>query len=89
MRRLSETGGWPVWWPDGKQLGYQDLGKNGSTEFRIVPFSGGPSKILPSLQLGGANHPFDVSSDGASLATATSETISSDIWLLRPQRSVR
>jgi Tol biopolymer transport system component/predicted Ser/Thr protein kinase len=86
MRRLSETGGWPVWWPDGKQLGYQNVGKDGSEEYCVVPIKGGLPKTIPSIRFGGTNHPFDVSPDGACIAVATAETISSDIWLLYPHR---
>ncbi len=88
-RRLSATGSWPVWWPDGKQLGFQDVGKGGSTELRTVPFGGGPSKLLSSVPFFGTNHPFDISPDGKLLATSYTEALASDIWLLHPQRPAR
>jgi Tol biopolymer transport system component len=86
LRRLSETGGWPVWWPDGKQVGYQNLGEDGSEEICTVSFTGGLYKPLRSLQFNGTNNPFDVSPDGALIATSQSELLSSDIWLLAPKR---
>jgi Tol biopolymer transport system component/serine/threonine protein kinase len=85
IRRISETGGWPVWWPDGKQLGYQNLGKDGSAEITIAPFADGIFQALSSLPLSGLNNPFDVSPDGTMLATSSSEVLSSDIWLLEPR----
>jgi len=89
LRRLSETGGWPVWWPDGKQLGYQNLGEDGSEEICIIPFAGGTPKALRSLRFRDTNNPFDVSPDGALIATGKGELLSPDIWLLQPPQSAK
>jgi Tol biopolymer transport system component/predicted Ser/Thr protein kinase len=86
MRRLTKTGGWPVWWPDGKRLGYIHIGPEGSAKVYTVPFSGGPSEPFGTMQLSGANNPFDISADGNLFAVSGNETISSDIWLLQPPR---
>jgi Tol biopolymer transport system component len=86
VRRLSETGSWPVWWPDGKQLGYLDTGPDGTQQIFIVPFKGGPSRPLAAIKFNGSNNPFDLSPDGALLATSNSVHLSSEIWLLQPKR---
>jgi serine/threonine protein kinase len=86
MHRISETGGWPVWWPDSKQIGYQNLGEDGSAEICIVPLEGVSPQALRSLPLSGLNNPFDVSPDGTLIATSRCAVISSDIWLLEPGR---
>ena len=85
MRQLSETGGWPVWWPDGKQLGYQNYGKDGSLEISTIPLAGGPPKALNFIRYRSTNNPFDISPDGTRLATTDRKVVSSDIWLLKPR----
>ena len=84
MRQLSETGGWPVWWPDSKHLGYQILGEEGFPEIHTIPLAGGPSKVLHSVRYNDTNNPFDISPDGTLLATTNYKVVSSDIWLLQP-----
>lgn len=86
-RRLSETGGWPVWWPSGKLLGFQNTGIDGSAEVCTVPFAGGPPNRLLSRQT--SNSPLDVSPDGTLLANTSAEIVTSDIWLLQQQPTVR
>jgi Tol biopolymer transport system component len=86
LRQLSATGGWPVWWPDGKRIGYQNTGPDGSEEIFTVAFEGGPSRPLASVPFRGTNYPFDISRDGKLLATSNAADISSDIWLLSPGR---
>ena len=86
MRQLSETGSWPVWWPDGKRIGYQNTGPDGAEQIFTVAFAGGPSQPLASVGFRGTNYPFDISPDGKLLATSNTVDISSDIWLLAPGR---
>jgi Tol biopolymer transport system component len=86
IRRLSEKGGWPVWWPGGKSLGFQYFAPDGSEEIYKIPFEGGPLKPLSDIKFNGTNHPFDVSRDGALLATSNSVAVSSEIWLVEPKR---
>jgi Tol biopolymer transport system component/predicted Ser/Thr protein kinase len=81
-RRLTKTGGWPVWWPDGKQIGYLAIGPDGTQQILTVPFEGGPSRAFPELRFSGRNHPFDVSRDGSLLATTNASFFSAEIWLL-------
>jgi len=85
-RRISETGSWPVWWPDGKRLGFSHLGPDGSQEILTIPFEGGSATPLRALRFRGTNNPFDISSDGKLLATSNSVHVSSEIWLLEPLR---
>jgi len=86
MRKVSETGGWPVWWPDSKQIGYQNQGQDGSGEICVVPLEGGPPEVLHALSPRGLNNPFDVSPDGTLIASSSCTVLSSDIWLLKPKR---
>lgn len=86
MRRISETGSWPIWWPAGDLLGYTNIGPDGAQQILVTRFAGGPSKPLRGLRFKGTNNPFDISSDGALLATSSDTEISSEIWLLEPQR---
>ena len=82
MRRVADRGGWPVWFPDGRQLGYQNVARDGAGEHCAVPLTGGPARNLIPLRFTGMNNPFDISPDGAVLATTTSNALTSDIWLL-------
>jgi TolB protein len=86
MRRLSETGGWPVWWPDGKRIAFQGLGPDGNEEIYEVPLTGGSPKPLRAVRFRGINNPIDISSDGTLLATSNCVEVSSEIWLLEPSR---
>ena len=82
MRRVADRGGWPVWFPDGRQLGYQNVARDGAGEHCAVRLTGGPARNLIPLRFTGMNNPFDISPDGAVLATTTSNALTSDIWLL-------
>jgi Tol biopolymer transport system component len=83
--RLTQVGSWPVWWPDGKRIGYLATAPDGSQQIRMVPVSGGASTPV-SLRFSGVNYPFDVSPDGSQLASTNSLSLSSEIWLLELQR---
>jgi TolB protein len=86
MRQLTETGSWPVWWPDGKRISYQNTGADGSEQILTVALAGGPPKPLASVPFRGTNYTFDISRDGKLLATSNSLDVSSEIWLLSPGR---
>ncbi len=85
-RRLSERGGWPVWWPDSSQIGYLDASPDGRQQVRVVSIQGGPPKILDGLKFYGTNAPFDVSVDGKLIATSDSFHLTDEIWVLGPPR---
>jgi Tol biopolymer transport system component len=85
-RRLTTTGGWPVWWPDGRRIGYIAIGRNGDQEIHVVPAGGGDPAPLPQIRFNGSNHPFGLSPDGTLLAVTNSVHVSDDIWLLEPKQ---
>jgi Tol biopolymer transport system component len=82
LKRLTATGGWPVWWPGSDQLGMQVVGAGESTEFVVVKLATGESRTLPGMKFGGTNYPFDVSRDGKWLVTTSMLHIADEIWLL-------
>jgi TolB protein len=82
QRRLTQTGGWPVWWPDGKQIGYQTVTSEGNAQIAVVRLDGGPPRTLNTLHFYGTNYPFDVSPDGSRLVMTNNQHLSDEIWLL-------
>jgi Tol biopolymer transport system component len=86
VRRLTEVGGWPVWWPDGAQIGFVVIGRNGDQEIQIVPAAGGSPRPVPGIAFVGSNHPFDVSPDGKQIVTTNAIHVSDEIWLLDPRQ---
>ena len=86
LKRIAERGGWPVWWPNGEQIGMQTLGPDGNVQFTVVKLSNGGAKVLPSLRFSGTNYPFDVSADGKWLVTTNSIEDGDEIWLLETEK---
>jgi eukaryotic-like serine/threonine-protein kinase len=84
-RRLTTTGGWPVWWPDGRQIGFMVPGRVGAQELHVVSRDGGASRHLTEVIYNGSNHPFDVSPDGSRIVTTNAVHVSDEIWLLEPR----
>ena len=82
QHRLTQTGGWPVWWPDGKQIGYQTVTAEGNAQISVVRLEGGPPRTLNTLRFYGTNYPFDVSPDASRLVLTNSQHLSDEIWLL-------
>ena len=82
LKRVTERGGWPVWWPDGQQIGMQTMGSEANGEFTVVTLATGEARVLPGLRLTGTNYPFDVSRDGKWLVTTNEVDESDEIWLL-------
>jgi TolB protein len=85
-RRLTNDGGWPVWWPDGRQIGYLTVDARGNQEIRVVSLDGSPPRALTSVRLVGTNHPFAVSPDGRTLVASNAVHVSDEIWLLEPRK---
>jgi serine/threonine protein kinase/Tol biopolymer transport system component len=85
-RRVTDSGGWPMWWPDGKRLGYRALGPEGTQRILTVPLAGGAPVPVDAVRFTASNAPFDVSRDGTQLVTSNSTHVSDEIWLLRPER---
>ena len=86
LKRVVDRGGWPVWWPDGTQIGLQTVGPDGNTAFTVVTLATGATRVLPGLQFSGTNYPFDVSRDGKWLVTTNSVDESDEIWLVEEKR---
>lgn len=84
-RRLTQDGGWPVWWP-GRGIAYLAIGTDGYQEVRIVNPAGGTPVRLETLEFAGSNYPIDISRTGASLATSNGVYVSAEIWLLEPRK---
>ena len=83
-RRLTTDGGWPVWWPDGRQLAYLTLGPQGN-QVRVVSLDGA-TRLLGSIKLEGSNHPFALFPDGKRIAGTNAVHVSDEIWLLEPRK---
>jgi Tol biopolymer transport system component len=86
QRQLTATGGWPVWFPDGRRLGYVVVGADETQQVWVQPLDGSPPSLLDAVRLSGTNNPIDISPDGRLLATTDSYVVSSELWLLRPDR---
>ena len=84
LRRVTERGGWPIWWPDGQRIAYLALGPDGNQVLEQVPFEGGATRRLDAVRYTGANNPIAISPDGNLIATSNGIHVSDEIWLLRP-----
>ena len=85
QRNLTSDGGWPVWWPDGRQVGYLAVGPRGDQELRVIPVAGGAPRTLP-IRLVGTNHPFAITPDGRTLIGTNAAHVSDEIWMLEFRR---
>jgi eukaryotic-like serine/threonine-protein kinase len=85
-RRLTAEGGWAVWWPDGRQIGYLGIGARGDQELRTVALDGTAPQTLSRIKLVGTNHPFAVTRDGLAIVVSNAAHVSDEIWLLEPKR---
>jgi eukaryotic-like serine/threonine-protein kinase len=83
LKRIADSGGWPVWWPDGSRIGLQTVGPDGNAQFTVIALASGQSYVLPGLHFDGINYPFDVSHDGKRLVTTNTVDESQEIWLLQ------
>jgi serine/threonine protein kinase/Tol biopolymer transport system component len=84
LKRLTERGGWAVWWPDGEQIGFQVVGADGNSQIQVLNLKSGETRTLSNLHFLGTNFPFDISRDGKWLATTNFQHVSDEIWLLEP-----
>lgn len=84
LRRLTDDGGWAVWWPDGEQIGFQVIGPDGNAQIHVYSLKTKETRTLSKIQFAGTNFPFDISRDGKWLVTTNYQHISDEIWLLEP-----
>lgn len=82
-RRLSATGGWPVWWPDGRRIAYLTITPDGRQQIESVALDGTETPPAVKIRFEGTNNPIAFSSDGRTLATSDQVHVSDEIWLLR------
>jgi Tol biopolymer transport system component len=85
-RRLTQTGGWPEWLPDGSEIAFLVLGRNGNQEIQAIAVQGGSPRPLGQARFNGVNHPFAISPDGKAIATSNARHISDEVWLLAPAK---
>jgi Tol biopolymer transport system component len=84
LRRLTNNGGWAVWWPDGEHIGFQIEGRDGNDQIQVLTIKTGELRTITGLHFVGMNFPFDVSRDGKWLITTNYQHLSDEIWLLEP-----
>jgi Tol biopolymer transport system component len=85
-RRLTNSGGWPVWLPDGRQIGFRTHRLDGTQQIEVVSPKNDRVTPLGHIHFSGDNEPFDFSPDGKSIIYTNGETFSSEIWLLDTRR---
>jgi len=79
-RRITVTGGWPTWWPDGSRIGYITVGADRRQRSFAVPFPRGEPAPL-NLPFTANNSPFNPSPDGRSVVTTDATHLADEIWL--------
>jgi dipeptidyl aminopeptidase/acylaminoacyl peptidase len=84
-RRISDTGGWPVWWADGKHIAHWIVGADGNQQIRAVSLDDGSSRTLSGLRFNGTNFPIDLLSNDR-LVTTNSVHLSTEVWLMSQGR---
>lgn len=83
-RRLTDVGGWPVWWRDGRRIAYLALTPDGRQQIDSVGLDGSRASPAIPFRFQNTNNPFAFSADGRFLATSDELHVSDEIWLLRP-----
>jgi serine/threonine-protein kinase len=83
QRQLTQEGGWPVWWPDGKTIGFLAVDDRGNQQVRVIPSGGGTPRPLNTVRVTGVNHPFSVTPDGRTIVITNGEHLADEIWLLK------
>ena len=85
-RQVSKDGGWPVWWPDGKRIGFLALGWDANARIRVATVKDGATRTLDSIRLQGSNRPFAVFADGNRVVVGSMIHDADEIWMLEPRR---
>jgi TolB protein len=84
-RRLSATGGWPAWFPDGSRIAYQVLGFDNRQRIRAVGLDGRDLGFVPNVPDAWPNSPIGIGA-GDRLVITDATVLASEIWLLEPRR---
>jgi len=82
-RQISATGGWPVWWPDGRSFAFLINGELGGQNVRMMDLAGKPLAERAWPRFVGTNHLLDVFRSGSAIVTSMAVHQSDEIWLLR------
>lgn len=80
-RRMTQTGGWPVWWPNSQRIGYRIVTPDARQQIESVALDGKAAGSI-DFRFQGNNDPFDVSPDARSLAVTNHSHVSDEIWLI-------
>ncbi len=83
VRWLTDTGGWPVFRPDGRAVGFIQLEPGGYQSLWEVPVEGGEARPIGGPRFASWNFPFDYAPDGRSIAYSDTMDRKSDLWMLR------
>jgi hypothetical protein len=84
--RSRATADGPVWWPDGKRIGYLTLGREGNARTRVTTVKDGTTRMLDNIRLQGFNRPFAVFPDGNRIVVGNAIHYLDEIWVLEPKR---
>jgi len=83
-RRLTDSGGWPVWWSDGNRIGYTTVRPDVNQQIQTVALDGTVAIASIPFRYSGVNHPFDIARSGELLTTTNAVHVSTEIWVLAP-----
>jgi hypothetical protein len=84
-RRVTQTGGWPVWWPNSQRIGYRIVTADARQQIESVALDGKAAGSI-DFRFEGNNDPFEVSPDARSLAVTNHSHVSDEIWLIHAPR---